>query len=63
MAGSRGFRLISLEARAILAYLTTGEERQTHQNVGRELARDFTAVLASDMVKAFHRRPFLRHFD
>ncbi|MFT4623254.1 MAG: hypothetical protein ACI8PZ_001910 [Myxococcota bacterium] len=63
LAGSRGFRLIGLEARAVMAHLTTGEERDTHQTVGRELARDFTAVLTADMVKAFHRRPFLRFLE
>ena len=62
-AGSRGFRLLSLEARCLMAHLTTGEEQQTHRSVGIELARDFTAALAPEMARAFARRPFLRFLD
>jgi len=62
-AGSRGFRLISLEARALMAHLTTGDEAATHRAVGQELARDFTAGLAPDMALAFQLRPFLRFLE
>jgi hypothetical protein len=62
-AGSRGFRLISLEARALLAHLADGEEQRMHRAVGQELARDFTGGLAPDMARAFARRPFLRALD
>lgn len=62
-AGSRGFRLLSLEGRALLAQLTDGEEKRTHQAVGQELARDFTAGLSADMARSFARRPFLKHLD
>ncbi|MEZ4316860.1 MAG: protein kinase [Myxococcota bacterium] len=62
-AGSRGFRLLSLEARALMALLSDGEEQQTHRAVGQELARDFTAMLSPDMARAFARRPFLKHLD
>lgn len=62
-AGSRGFRLLSLEARALMAMLTEGEEQSTHRAVGQELARDFTTALPRDMAVAFAKRPFLLHFD
>ncbi len=59
-AGSRGFRLLTLEARALLAHVTGGED---HQAVGQELARDFTAILPPDLAHAFMRRPFLKWLD
>ena len=62
-AGSRGFRLLSLEARALMAHLTDGEEQKTHRSVGQELARDFTAALAPEMARSFARRPFLKYFE
>jgi tetratricopeptide (TPR) repeat protein len=62
-AGSRGFRLLSLEARALMADLSSGEEQQTHRAVGQELARDFTNMLSPDMARAFARRPFLKFLD
>jgi hypothetical protein len=62
-AGSRGFRLLSLEARALLAHLTSGEEQRMHRAVGQELARDFCGGLAPDMARAFARRGFLRHLE
>jgi hypothetical protein len=55
-AGSRGFRLLSLEARALMAHLTEGEEQRTHRSVGQELAKDF-------MARSFARRPFLKFLD
>jgi serine/threonine protein kinase/tetratricopeptide (TPR) repeat protein len=60
-AGSRGFRLLSLEARALMTELTEGEEQVQHRAVGLELVRDFLAGLPADMAKAFQRRPFLRY--
>ncbi|MFT7518909.1 MAG: tetratricopeptide (TPR) repeat protein [Kiritimatiellia bacterium] len=60
LAGSRGFRLLSLEARALMAHLTIGSERQTHQAVGLDLVRDFGIALSDEMRRAFARRPFLR---
>jgi hypothetical protein len=62
-AGSRGFRLLSLESRALMAYLTEGDEQVTHRAVGQELARDFTGGLAPEMAKAFQRRPFLKYLE
>jgi hypothetical protein len=62
-AGSRGFRLLSLEARALMAQLTVDEEQQTHRQVGQELARDFTSTLSAEMARSFARRPFLKHLD
>ena len=59
LAGSRGFRLVSLEARAIMAHLTSGDDQETHRSVGQELARDFSRTLPPEMVRAFSRRPFL----
>jgi len=63
IAGSRGFRLLSLEARALMAFLTEGDEQATHRAVGQELARDFTSGLAPDMARAFARRPFLKWLE
>jgi hypothetical protein len=62
-AGSRGFRLLSLEARALMAHLTEGEEQKMHRSVGQELARDFTTSLAPEMARSFARRPFLKYLD
>jgi tetratricopeptide (TPR) repeat protein len=62
-AGSRGFRLLSLEARALMAHLSESEEAATHRAVGQELARDFTSGLAPEMAMAFVRRPFLKWLD
>jgi predicted ATPase len=62
-AGSRGFRLVSLEARSLMAHITDKEEQKTHRAVGQELARDFTNGLAPDMALAFMRRPFLKFLD
>ena len=62
-AGSRGFRLLSLEARALMALLSAGEDQQTHRRVGQELAKDFTTMLSPEMARAFARRPFLKHLD
>ncbi|MEQ1569485.1 MAG: protein kinase [Myxococcota bacterium] len=62
-AGSRGFRLLSLEARALMAHLTEGEEQRTHRSVGVELARDFGSSLSPDMARAFARRPFLKYLE
>jgi tetratricopeptide (TPR) repeat protein len=59
-AGSRGFRLVSLEARALMAHLTNGAEQLTHRQAGRDLARDFASGLAPEMAKAFWRRPFVK---
>ena len=62
-AGSRGFRLVSLEARSLMAHVTDKEEQKTHRAVGQELARDFTNGLAPDMALSFMRRPFLKFLD
>ncbi|MFK7929060.1 MAG: protein kinase [Myxococcota bacterium] len=60
-AGSRGFRLLSLEARAVLAHLSTDEEQATHQSVGRDLVRDFTAGLPTHLQDSFLNRPFIAY--
>jgi tetratricopeptide (TPR) repeat protein len=62
-AGSRGFRLRSLEARALMAHLTEGEDSRTHRAVGQELVRDFTNGLSAEMARAFRRRPFIQMLD
>lgn len=59
-AGSRGFRLLSLEARCLMARLTEDEEQRTHQAVGRDLSRDFVSGLSEALRGAFLRRPFLQ---
>lgn len=58
-AGSRGFRLLSLEARAMLCHLSTGDERETHRVVGVDLARDFISGLPRSLADAFLERRFL----
>lgn len=62
-AGARGFRLLALEARALMTQLTRGEAQATHRAVGQELARDFTGRLSPEMGRAFARRPFLKLLD
>lgn len=62
-AGSRGFRLWSLEARALMAHLAEEADAATHRAVGQELAKDFTSGLSPDMARSFARRPFLRWLD
>lgn len=62
-AGARGFRLLSLEARCVMAAVTENDEAKTHRAVAQELARDFISALPNDMQRAFARRPFLRHAE
>ncbi len=59
MAGSRGLRTVSLEARALLVQLTTGDEQRTHRTVGQDLATDLTRALSPEMAKALQSRPLL----
>jgi tetratricopeptide (TPR) repeat protein len=59
-AGARGFRLLSLEARAVMSEVAEPDERGTHRAVGQELVRDLVAGLPPDMSKAFARRPFVK---
>jgi len=62
-AGSRGFRLMALEARALMANLAPPDEAELHRNVGQDLARDFTNGLSPDMALAFQQRPFLKYLE
>lgn len=62
MAGSRGLRLLALEARSILAKTCAEPESTTHQTVGAELARDFVASLPPMMAASFLERPMLAPF-
>ena len=59
MSSSRGLRMISLGARALLAALTSGEEQKTHATVALELAMDFAQSLGPEMKRSFLARPFL----
>ncbi len=59
MASSRGLRMISLEARALLVTLTAGDERRTHETVASEMALDFARSLSPEMKQSFLARPFL----
>ncbi len=61
MAGARGFRLLAIEARALMARLTDGDERDTHRSVGVQQLEDFKAGLSSDMLRAFRERPFMAY--
>jgi len=62
-AGSRGFKLWALEARALMTWLSDGEEAALHRSVGQELARDFTGSLSGELARAFMHRPFLKYLD
>jgi tetratricopeptide (TPR) repeat protein/DNA-binding Lrp family transcriptional regulator len=59
-AGSRGFRLLSLEARALLAQVTPAPEADTHRAVAQELIRDFTSGLSAELATSFRERPWVR---
>lgn len=63
VAGSRGFALLSLEARALLAVLHEGEEAAAHRQAGQELAREFARTLSPEMARHFGRRPFLKDLN
>jgi hypothetical protein len=63
MAGSRGLRLLSLEARAVLARVTEADESATHRAVGADLVRDFLAAIPESGRPAFLGRPFVRFLD
>jgi tetratricopeptide (TPR) repeat protein len=60
---ARSFRLLNLEARALLAAHTTGETARRHQQVGAELARDFADALPIATNEELRRRPFFKHLD
>jgi hypothetical protein len=60
---SRGFRLLALEARAVLAATTAGEEARRHRRIGAELAREFTDALPRSTSEEVRRRPMFRRFD
>ena len=62
-AGSRGFRLMTLEARAFAATLCEEEEARAHRTAGQDLARDFTSGLSPEMASGFMRRPFLKWLE
>jgi hypothetical protein len=51
--------MMSLEARCLLAQLTSGDERRAHATVAAELAADFARSLSPEMRAAFHARPLL----
>jgi hypothetical protein len=46
-----------------MTHLCTGEEQRTHQLVGQELAKAFTAGLPPEMSQSFMRRGFLTYLD
>ncbi len=60
---ARGFRLLNLEARALLARVTTGDVSKRHQRLGAELARDFTESMPASSSEEVRRRPFFRDLD
>ncbi len=60
---ARSFRLIQLEARALLANTTTGETSRRHQRLGSELAKDFTEALPVATSGEVRRRPFFRFLE
>lgn len=60
---ARSFRLLILEARALLAKTTTGETSRRHMRLGAELARDFTDALPVSTSGEVRRRPFFRFLE
>lgn len=60
---ARSFRLLLLEARALLAQTTTGETSRRHKRLGTELARDFTDALPVTTSGEVRRRPFFRFLE
>ncbi len=63
VAGSRGFALLRLEARALLSVVSTGDDRDAHRAAGQQLARTFAERLPPDLRRSFARRPFLKHLE
>jgi len=63
VAASRGFRLMALEARALKAHLAMTDEGSLHRDIGRELAREFTSSLSTELAVSFARRPFLKYLE
>lgn len=57
---ARSFRLINLEARALLASTTTGEEARKHRRIGADLAREFAESLPVQTSEELRRRPIFR---
>jgi tetratricopeptide (TPR) repeat protein len=60
---ARSFRLLNLEARALLAAHTTGETARRHQQLGAELARDYADALPISTNEELRKRPFFKHLD
>lgn len=60
-ASARGFALLAIEARALLASLSEGAEQRTQREVGASLVEQFTAPLSHEMARAFLARPYLVH--
>jgi serine/threonine protein kinase/tetratricopeptide (TPR) repeat protein len=58
-AGGRGFRLLSLEARSLLAATTPPDEAATHRAVGQELVREFVSALSQELSLGFLSRPWI----
>lgn len=56
MAGSHGYRLLSLEARALLCALLEGEEQDSHVAIVRELMLDFLSPLNEESRQRFLER-------
>lgn len=62
-SAARSFRLLSLEARMLLAATTSGDEARKHRRLGAELAREYTASLPITTSEDVRRRPLFRYFD
>ena len=56
MAGSHGYRLLSLEARALLCALLEDDERDSHLTIAKELMVDFLAPLNEESRQRFMER-------
>ena len=48
VAGSRGFRLLGLEARSLLAQLPDSDEPQTHRDIEQTDIEEFVTGLPAD---------------
>lgn len=59
-AGSRGFGMLALEARALATRVAEDDEDAArHRAMGQEQARAFRSQLTGDMARSFATRPFL----
>ncbi len=60
---ARAFRMLSLEARALLASTTAGEEARRHKRIGAELAKEFVESLPITTSDEVRKRAIFRYLE